>query len=220
VNDHDDFERFVRRTSPSMLAFAIWYCRDRQQAEDAVQEAYLEAFGHWDSLEQPEAWMRTTVRRKLIREAERWRLWRRRAATVVLPVPASSGVEEEAEALAVLRAVHRLPARQRQVVVMHCFEGMAYREIATTLRITVGAVGANLAKAREKLAIALGTTPARWTPGDPFVTAPAGLRTDPLAVALRATGAWLTRGFEDDSATVARLHEAVVAVVRRERGST
>jgi len=214
VNDHDDFERFVRKTSPSMLAFAIWYCRDRQQAEDAVQEAYLEAFHRWSSLDTPDAWMRTTVRRKLIREAQRWRQrWRRDADALVLPVPATSGVEEEADALAVLRAVRRLPRRQRQVVVMHCFEGMPYRDIATELRISVGAVGANLTKARERLAILLGLAPSARAAGDPFAQVPA--TADPLTAALRATATWLTRAFEDDTATLQRLQTAI----RERRGS-
>src|SRR5262245_4686787 len=157
---------------PSLLAYATWYCRDRQDASDALQEAYLAAFQRWSTLDSPEAWVRTAVRRRLVKNAVRWRRrWRRDLPELELPVAAASGVEEGAEAVQVVRTVRLLPPRQRQVVVMHCFEGMSYGEIAAELGITVGAVGAHLAKARERLTLLLGLAEGRATPGDPFVVA-------------------------------------------------
>lgn len=223
MSDHDDFDRFVRRTMPSMLAFATWYCRDRQDACDAVQYAYVEAFQRWSTLEFPEAWMRATVRRRLIRQATTWwRRWRRGLPELEVTAPAASGTAEEAEALQVIRSVRLLPPRQRQIVVMRCFEGLPYEEIAAELGVSIGTVGAHLAKARERLTVLLGLGEARPVSGDPFITAArltgvrsAGASGDPLVLALRAANAWLTRGFEEDSGTRERLRAAVHEAVRR-----
>ena len=49
------------------------------------------------------------------------------------------------------RAISRLPADQREVVLLVGYEGMRYEEIATTLGIPTGTVRSRLSRAREKL---------------------------------------------------------------------
>lgn len=50
-----------------------------------------------------------------------------------------------------------LPARQRQCFVLHTYHHLSYREIASTMRIKVGTVGAALSQARANLARCLGS---------------------------------------------------------------
>ena len=45
-----------------------------------------------------------------------------------------------------------MPARQRLVVVLHCFEGLAQAEIATILGTMVRGVESSLYRARRRLA--------------------------------------------------------------------
>ena len=62
---------------PDLLRFAYWLGRDRQLAEDVVQEAMLRAWKSLDSLtEQGKAksWLLTIVRREFARSFERKRL--------------------------------------------------------------------------------------------------------------------------------------------------
>lgn len=216
MTDHADFEAFVRASMPSMLARAVLYCGHRQNAEDAVAEAYVEAYRHWEQLRSPAAWVDTTMRRRVARDSARWwSRWRRTELDV--PVPARAAVEEEAAALAVLRSVGRLPPRQRQVVVLVCLEGLSYREVAAELGISPGAVGSNLAKARATLATLLELTGPAAGPGDPLVAALRGgprVAADPLAALLRTAEGWLTRGFAGDPATLDRLAAAVAARTR------
>ena len=224
MHDDAEFDAFVQQTSPRMLARAVMYCGHRQNAEDAVQEAYIEAYRHWASLHAPAAWVETVVRRRLAREAARW--WSRwKRVELDLPVPAVATVEEESDALAVLRAVSRLPPRQRQVVIMVCLEGMTYRQVADELGTSTGAVGANLAKAREKLTDLLGRGCAAVGLGDPLViaslTRPRGTASgsDPLLPALAATESWLARGFASDPATARRVREAIWSAVHGQRST-
>ncbi|BCL17939.1 sigma-70 family RNA polymerase sigma factor [Micromonospora sagamiensis] len=215
MHEYTDFDDFVVRTRSAMLARAVMYCGRRPDAEDAVQEAYLAAYLHWSELREPRAWVETTVRRRFAREAGRW--WSRwRRTELEVPVSPSSRPDEEAAAVAVLRSIGLLPPRQRQVLIMVCLQGMTYRQVADEVGISVGAVGANLAKARERLAVLLGLTSDPHPVGDPLVagvlTRPGGMPghgDDALAAALRRTEAWLVRGFDADPAPMRRLRAAL-----------
>ncbi|HTM60567.1 MAG TPA: sigma-70 family RNA polymerase sigma factor [Burkholderiales bacterium] len=58
------------------------------------------------------------------------------------------------------RAIARLPADQRSVLLLVTLEEMSYEEVARTLGIPIGTVMSRLSRAREKLrAMMLGQTP-------------------------------------------------------------
>ena len=58
------------------------------------------------------------------------------------------------------RAIARLPADQRAVLLLVTLEEMSYEEVARTLGIPIGTVMSRLSRAREKLrAMMLGQTP-------------------------------------------------------------
>jgi RNA polymerase sigma-70 factor (ECF subfamily) len=58
------------------------------------------------------------------------------------------------------RAIGRLPADQRAVLLLVTLEEMSYEEVARTLGIPIGTVMSRLSRAREKLrAMLLGSTP-------------------------------------------------------------
>lgn len=58
------------------------------------------------------------------------------------------------------RALERLPAEQREVLLLVCLEEMTYDEVASTLGIPIGTVMSRLARAREKLRIMMLGLPA------------------------------------------------------------
>jgi RNA polymerase sigma-70 factor (ECF subfamily) len=213
----DDFEAFVRRATPRLLAGAVLYCGHRQRAEDAVQEALVEVYGRWSALRSPEAYAETVVRRRLAHDGRRW--WSRWKPVEIdaVPVPAASTVESEVNVRAILRALTLLPRRQRQILVMAALRQMSHREIAEELGVSVGTVGPTLAKARARVAALLDLVPQR-RPDNPLVRSTpqvpiAGTAgpLDPVDVALRAAEAWLAAGFAQDAATVGQLRAAVRA---------
>jgi RNA polymerase sigma-70 factor (ECF subfamily) len=56
-------------------------------------------------------------------------------------------------------AIAELPEQHREVIVLVCIEGLSYRDTAEVLDVPIGTVMSRLARARAKLAEALGTTP-------------------------------------------------------------
>jgi RNA polymerase sigma-70 factor (ECF subfamily) len=131
----------------------------REQAEEAVQEAFVRALGLTGRRavrDEPEAWLyRVSV--NIVRS--RWRRARagRRAITRMV---SSGGPEEPAQTqvdarLAVLAALRRVPWPQREALALHYFADMAVAEIAAWLDCPVGTVKSRLSRGRDALALLL-----------------------------------------------------------------
>jgi RNA polymerase sigma-70 factor, ECF subfamily len=148
----EDFDAFYRREFPRMVTLACAVSGSRVAAEDIAQDALVEARRHWDRIsgyEKPAAW----VRRVTVQLASK-RLRRARAETAAflrlgLSRPIPPGPEEVED---VLRAIHRLPVRQRAAVTLHYLEDRSVREIAEILGCAEGTAKAHLFKARTSLA--------------------------------------------------------------------
>jgi RNA polymerase sigma factor (sigma-70 family) len=219
-----DFDAFFSSAYSRILAQAIMLCGNREDAEDATQEAFLSAYQAWDRIadfELPEAWVHRIVVQRL------WKAYRKRKAgqdlLLDLAVPAHASPEQTAEAREVLRLLAGLPPRQRITMVLFCLHGWSQQEIAAALRMTRGGVAANVAKARQTLREALGMAADEVTGRHPFMVGPGGRTgtgrtgTDLLARALRNTEAWLWAAVEVDERL---LDQARARLARRldERG--
>lgn len=69
-----DFRTFFERSCPGMLARALLIAGDRQDAEDAVQQAYVEALRWWERVgryDSPDAWVYKIVKQRLWAVARR-----------------------------------------------------------------------------------------------------------------------------------------------------
>jgi RNA polymerase sigma factor (sigma-70 family) len=166
--DKQAFAVLLARHRRMLLALCRQALGDQGLAEDAAQEAALEALLGLDRLRQPErfgSWLAgigLNVCRRWRREQAR-ESWSLAAVTggragpdVGPPVQAAEArPEEAAEAAEAARrvrlAVGRLPAGQRAAVVLFYLVGLAHREVAALLGIRVGAVKTRLHKGRAAL---------------------------------------------------------------------
>lgn len=148
------FEHTLASLRPELLRFALWLARDRQTAEDVVQEAMLRAWKAQGELTKPEAlrpWLLTIVRREHARLYER----KRHPTTdidglISLEDPALAASEDQQ--LDELRAaILRLPDDYREPLVMQVLGGFSTQEIATEMNLTQQAVLSRLFRARGKL---------------------------------------------------------------------
>ena len=115
-----------------------------EAAEDVAQEAFIRVYDARDQLRDPEraaAYLRTTVV-NLARTRIRRRLVALRHAP--RPAPEPFGPEESAIAAVrdrdVVRALAKLPRRQREVLALRYFEDLSEAQTAQALGISVGAV--------------------------------------------------------------------------------
>jgi RNA polymerase sigma factor (sigma-70 family) len=152
----DAAQRLFERHSGAIYA----YCRNRlgrrEEAEDAVQSTFLNAFGALRRGVVPEfeaAW--------LYKIAENVCRGRHRSAGRRLEVVQDPTVIEEAvpaaesrrdELVGLDEALGRMAPRQRRALLLREWQGLSYREIAQELRLTPGAVETLLFRARRSLA--------------------------------------------------------------------
>lgn len=114
-----------------------------EQAEEVVQDAFAAVYLRWSRLDNPGAYLRVCVLNGARRQLRKRRLMRRH-----VPDPAESG---DLGFNHVLDAVRRLPARQRDVVVLRYELQLSEADIASTLGIPPGTVKSTLHRALARL---------------------------------------------------------------------
>lgn len=140
----------------SMVRYAARLTGSVQEAEEAVQEAFLQLFGELCSgtrIENPKAWTFCVVRRGAARRIEHHL---RREVPLdgldFLAAPTLSGVDDGD----LDRMLAVLTAREMEVVLLR-LDSMKYREIAEALGISSNSVNVLLARALRKLQVFVGT---------------------------------------------------------------
>jgi len=165
------FNEFVTARLPALLRYATVVTCDPHLAEDIVQEVLLRVQQRWSRvvrLDMPEAY----VKRMVLNEFLSWR--RRRAAR---EVPLSIGrLDRVATALSdpgaavddrdeLVRHIAALPPRQRAVLALRYFEGMADDEIAALMQCREITVRSHCSRALATLRAALNPTSTPVTGG-------------------------------------------------------
>ena len=130
---------------------------DLVEAEDAVQEAFARAVAagtKWAEVDNKEAWLRTVALNVVRTRARRRQLFRLASPKISTPkhVP---GISEDHVAL--VAAMRRLGAREREVLVLHYFADLPVAAIAEELDLPAGTVKTRLMRGRQALAHLLGT---------------------------------------------------------------
>ena len=155
--------RLFESMRPDLLRFAHWLARDRAIAEDIVQEALLRAWRSRDALKDLGAarpWLLTIVRREHARLYERKRLELVSLDEVVETRASPRFPEPGGELFALRHAIMRLPIEYREPLVLQVLGGFSTEEIARELALSATAVLTRLFRARNKLRVICGLTPA------------------------------------------------------------
>jgi RNA polymerase sigma factor (sigma-70 family) len=164
AGDKGAFATLLARHWPLLLALCRRAVDDSLLAEDAAQEAALQALLSLDRLRQPErfgSWLGgiglNVCRRWLRRRARDDWSWEALCGGQRAPEPPDRhpGPEEQAEAAELRelmrRAVAELPPGQRAAVLLFHLSGLTHAETAALLGVEVGAVKTRLHKARATL---------------------------------------------------------------------
>jgi DNA-directed RNA polymerase specialized sigma24 family protein len=166
-HDETGFAEFFDASSDPCLRAVAASTGDLTRAEDQLAEAFARAWASWRKVSRhpaPRAWVVHTA----LNAGTSW--WRRRARELPLvghdfaaPGAPSPGLDTP-----LLAAVRRLPARQREVLVLRVFLDLDIETTAAQLAIAPGTVRAHLARAVAALRRDLGGT--NTTEADPCST--------------------------------------------------
>jgi RNA polymerase sigma-70 factor (ECF subfamily) len=161
----DGLAELVLSHLDSAYNLARWLVRSSVDAEDVVQEAYLRAFQYSAGFRggDARAWLLTIVRNTSYRWLRKMRAY---DPTVPfdeeMPIAAHGTLNPEelvlqnADGRLVHKALHELPVRFREILVLRELEGLSYKEIADVMRVPVGTVMSTLSRARGRLRKSIG----------------------------------------------------------------
>ena len=161
------FNQLVARHQDHLFALVYRLVPDRDQAADAVQEAFFNAYRNLASFRGGS--VKSWLGRIAVNAALDLQRSRRRRPSQPYPEfedeswqpPAEKGAEPEAKALsaerskALARALEGLPPEQRNCVVLFDVQGYDYAEIAAIMHVEVGTVKSRIHRGRLSLRRAL-----------------------------------------------------------------
>jgi RNA polymerase sigma-70 factor (sigma-E family) len=161
VVDHVDIPALYEQHWRALVRLAVLLVDDVPSGEDVVQDAFFALHRRVDELRDPNAalaYLRTSVV-NLSRSVLRRRQTVRKHLRVAEP-EGTAGADHDVllrdEHRAALHAVHQLPRRQREVLVLRYWSGLSEREIAATLGISAGAVKSSASRGLATLQRSLG----------------------------------------------------------------
>ncbi len=144
---------------PGLRRYARGLTGDRDRADDLVQDTLERAWMHfsrWQRRGEIRAWLFGIMHNRFV---DRLRAQRSRPedGSDVVPEAAQRATQADRLELRDLdRLLQRLPAEQREVLLLVGVEELAYREVAAALGVPVGTVMSRLSRARERLRAELG----------------------------------------------------------------
>jgi len=148
---------------PDLLRFAHWLARDRSLAEDIVQESLLRAWRSRDTLKDrgaARAWLLTIVRREHARLYERKRLELVSLDEALESQVPAKAADPEGDLFTLRNAIMKLPIEYREPLLLQVLGGFSTDEIARELALSSTAVLTRLFRARNKLRVFCGMSPA------------------------------------------------------------
>ena len=159
-----NFENDVLPHLNAAYDLARWLTRNQQDAEDAVQDAFIRAFRFSAGCRSgnTRAWLL-----KIVRNVCYSRLQKNRPQDLATPfdeqLHSEQGHSVSPETLLLkmedkqilMQALEELPVTLREVLVLREFEGLSYREIAEVANIPLGTVMSTLWRARERIRMLL-----------------------------------------------------------------
>ena len=161
--DRAAFAEFYDRHAPLMFSVAVKILRDLTEAEDLLQEVFLEIWNKADKFDpklgKARGWAAILVRNRAVdkvRASERRK--RLGEAAGVESAIASEGGETandflhgQEKAKLIQSVVNELPLEQREAIQLAFFSGLTQQEISETLRTPLGTVKARIRRGMMKL---------------------------------------------------------------------
>lgn len=144
------------RYSAKMLGVAMRYIRDKERAEDVLQDAFIKVFKNLDRFKHDgslEGWIRRIVVNTAL---DQLRKNKKRQGDLELDdsfieITTNNFTEERLQAESLMKLVQELPEGYRTVFNMFAIEGYSHKEIAKKLGVTENTSKSQYSRAKTAL---------------------------------------------------------------------
>jgi RNA polymerase sigma-70 factor (ECF subfamily) len=144
---------------PGLRRYARGLTGDRDRADDLVQDTLERAwarFSLWQKRGELRAWLFGIMHNHFVDRLRAQRARPEDAAGDEIPeLPQRPTQADRLELRDLDRSLQRLPAEQREVLLLAGVEELSYREIALALGVPMGTVMSRLSRGRERLRVEL-----------------------------------------------------------------
>jgi RNA polymerase sigma-70 factor (ECF subfamily) len=153
--DREAFARLYDQFAGILYATALKVLQDAKEAEDVVQEAFLQIWdkaGNYDpNLGKPLTWMLHKAIDRLRSAQRRYKLVESATPELADRQPAGGEKFNADQTLIVRQAVKNLPAEQRTAIELAFFGGLTQDEISQNLQQPLGTIKARIRRGMMKL---------------------------------------------------------------------
>ena len=165
LGDRTAFRRLYDATAPSLFGVALRIVRQRDRAEEVLQDAFVNAWnraaGYQAALSQPMTWLTAIVRNRALDELRSGAHHNaeplvehegKGAAAIEDTQPDPLGLlEQAADALAIRDCLDAIEGSQRQCLALVYYHGYSHSEVAAHVGSPIGSVKVWLRRGLDKL---------------------------------------------------------------------
>jgi RNA polymerase sigma-70 factor (ECF subfamily) len=171
AGDRDGMERLLMRAQEVAYRFSLLVCGHPEDAEDVMQDALLKTYQHVSDIADPDAfrtWLYSTVRNACLMKRRRRAGEPAQFVSIDAADPSDDGTTAAVDVAGTTRpadqrlidawidarlrkALQRLPAAHRAILVLREIEGLSTREVAAVTGISEANVKTRLHRARVTL---------------------------------------------------------------------
>lgn len=156
-----DIERIIKTYGDSLLKMCMIYLKDRDLAEDAVQDTFIKVYQKYHTFN-GESEEKTWIMRIAINTCKNYMRtsWFKKVKTgfeleTISEEKVEGNLLEEEMQKQLLQEVTALGHKYKEVILLYYYQELSIKEIAKVLDIKEGAVKVRLQRAREKLSMQL-----------------------------------------------------------------
>lgn len=165
LGDRTAFRRLYDATAPSLFGVALRIVRQRDRAEEVLQDAFVNAWnraaGYQAALSQPMTWLTAIVRNRALDELRSGARHSAEslddregsdASAIEDTQPGPLGLlEQAADALAIRDCLDAIEGSQRQCLALVYYHGFSHSEVAAHVGSPIGSVKVWLRRGLDKL---------------------------------------------------------------------
>lgn len=148
------FEQLVKAYASDLFRYAFWLSKDRDTAEDLVQETFSRAWKAIDNLKDEKAakaWLITILRRENARRFEKYQPELVEVEDELMADKVQYEPDEKTERQLLYQAILSLEPQFKEPLLLQVQWGFSGEEIAEQLGLKLATVNTRLFRAREQL---------------------------------------------------------------------